>query len=151
MMKMTDKSLQIFKKKLDLVDLEKTLATFDQVEAPVTHNFSKGVYVRELFIPKDSIIIGKRHRYETCNIILKGDISIYMGEDLPVKRLKAPCIFNSEPGTKKMGYTHEDTIFCNVHPTDERDLDKIEEEFIITEEEYQTRYIEGETICLGEQ
>ena len=145
-----DKDLAIFAGQFTLEDLEKELLKFDQVEAPVTHNFADGVYVRELFIPKDSLIIGKRHRFETCNIVLKGEISIYMGPDLPVKRLKAPCIFNSQPGVKKMGYTHEDTIFLNVHPTEERDLDKIEEQFIISEEEYTKSLEEGQK-CLGEQ
>ena len=144
-----EKDLTIFKKQLSLVDLEKELLKLPQIEAPVTHNFADGVYIRELFIPKDSLIIGKRHRYETCNIVLKGDLSIYMGQDIPVKRIKAPCIFNSKPGTKKMAYTHEDTIFVNVHPTKETDLEKIENEFIISEEEFIV--LEGGQKCLGQQ
>ena len=141
--------LAIFKRKLDLIDLENAFSQLPQVETELKHNFSHGIYVRELFIPKDTIIIGKRHRYETCNIVLKGEISIYMGEDIPVKRLKAPCIFNSEPGVKKMGYTHEDTIFVNIHPTHERNVEKIEDEFIISEAEFMA--LEGGQQCLGAQ
>lgn len=147
--KIEEKELAIFKKQLSLVDLEKELLKLPQIDAPVTHNFADGIYVRELFIPKDSLIIGKRHRYETCNILLQGDLSIYMGPDIPVKRIKAPCIFNSKPGTKKMAYIHEDTIFVNVHPTKETDLEKIEDEFIISEEEFIT--LEGGQKCLGQQ
>ena len=148
------KDLTIFKKQLSLVDLEKELLKLPQIEAPVKHNFAEGVYIRELFIPKDSLIIGKRHRYETCNILLKGELSIYMGPDIPVKRMKAPCIFNSKPGTKKMAYSHEDTIFINVHPTNERDLEKIEDEFIISEAEFIKQQmikdaLEGDQKCLG--
>ena len=149
------KALTIFKKQLSLVDLEKELLKLPQVEAPVKHSFAPGVYIRELFIPKDSLIIGKRHRYETCNILLKGELSIYMGPGIPVKRIKAPCIFNSRPGTKKMGYSHEDSIFVNIHPTNETDLEKIEDEFIISEEEFQQQIIqgdsEGDQLCPGQQ
>ena len=108
-----------------------------QKEAPVFHNFSHGVYVRELHIPGDSWIMGKRHRYETCNILLKGKLSLYMGPGIPAKTIEAPLIFNSKPGTKKFAYAHKDTIFLNIHPTTETDIDKIEEEFIISEEEYE--------------
>jgi len=144
--------IELFKRKLSLVELENALRSFEQVDAPVTHNFADGVYVRELLIPKDSLIIGKRHRKETLNIVLKGCLSLYMGEDVPVKRIEAPAIFTSPPFSKKMVYTHEDTIFLNVHPTEERDLDEIERQFIITEEEYNLLLSgEGEKLCLGQQ
>lgn len=145
--------LTIFKKKLDLADLETEFLKLPdemQVETPLVHHFADGVYVRELLIPKGTIIIGKRHRFETCNILLQGKISLYMGENIPVKTLKAPAIFNSKPGTKKMGFTHEDTIFLNIHPTSEKDLDKIEEEFIIPEEEFVIEIERGEKQCLGQ-
>ncbi|KKL05212.1 hypothetical protein LCGC14_2608290, partial [marine sediment metagenome] len=99
----------------------------------------------------DTIIIGKRHRFETCNIVLQGKISIYMGEDIPVKTIEAPCIFNSQPGVKKMGYTHEDTIFLNIHPTSEKNLDKIEAEFIIPEDEFIIEIDKEGQKCLGSQ
>jgi len=120
-----------------LSDLEKEMLKYPQVETPVTHNFAPGVYVRELFIPKNSWIMGKRHRYETCNILMKGKLSLYMGKGVPAKIIEAPMIFNSVPGTKKFAYAHEDTIFLNVHPTCETDLEKIEQEFIISEEEFE--------------
>jgi hypothetical protein len=126
------------KKRPSLNDLEKWMLKFPQEEAPVTHNFAPGVYVRELFIPADSWIMGKRHRYETCNILLKGKLSLYMGPGKPVKTIKAPLIFNSKPGTKKFAYAHEDTIFLNIHPTEKTDVEKIEQEFIISEEEFET-------------
>ena len=127
----------MIKKEPSLKDVEDWMLEFPQVEAPVTHNFAEGVYVRELFIPADSWIMGKRHRYETCNILLKGKLSLYMGSGVPAKTIEAPLIFNSKPGTKKFAYAHEDTIFLNIHPTTETDVDKIEQEFIISEEEFE--------------
>ena len=110
-----------------------------------------GRNVREMFIPKGTIIIGKRHRYKTCNVLIQGEISVYMGEGIPTKRLKAPFVFYSAPRIRKLGYAHEDTIFCNIHPTKERDLDKIEAEFIVSEEEYQDQLEGGKILCLGQQ
>ncbi|MFP4086639.1 MAG: hypothetical protein ACLFUL_07585 [Desulfobacteraceae bacterium] len=78
-------------------------------------------------------------------MVLKGHISVFVAPGLPVKHLYAPDIFVSPPFSKKMGYAHEDTVFVNVHPTKETDLEKIESEFIIKEEEYENlRRIEME-------
>jgi len=142
--------MEIEKKEPSLIDLEEEMLKHPQVEAPVTHNFAPGVYVRELFIPKDSWIMGKRHRNETLNILLKGSLALYMGEGVPAKVIKAPLIFNSNPGAKKFAYALEDTIFLNVHPTEETDVEKIEESVIITEKEYEKLCYE-EKLCLGQQ
>ena len=115
-------------------------------EMPLTHHFADGVYVREVFLPKDIIVVGKRHRHETFNILLKGELSLYMGKGVPAIRVKAPMVFVSKPGARKIAYIHEDVVFMNVHPTNERDLDKIEEQFIIPE---QTTIKEEDTKCLG--
>jgi hypothetical protein len=145
--------MEIVKK--TLTDLETEMLKYPQVEAPLTHNFAEGVYVRELFIPKDTWIMGKRHRYETCNILLKGKLSLYMGKGVPAKVIEAPLIFNSKPGTKKFAYANEDTIFLNVHPTSETDVEKIEQEFIISEKEFneldfsEIKKIERGEKCLG--
>lgn len=104
------------------------------------HIFSGGVYIRQLIMPKDTIAIGKRHRYETCNILMKGEASVYMADDIPCKRVKAPFLFTSPPLIKKFVYFHEDSIFCNLHPTKETDLEKIEKEFIISEKEYLEKF-----------
>ena len=143
--------IDIFKDQLSLVALENELLNMEQVETTLEHSFSPGIYVRQLFIPAGALIIGKRHRYETCNMLLKGELSLYMGPNRPAKKISAPCVFNSKPLVKKMGYAHTDVIFANVHPTNETDLEKIEEEFIITEEEYDALEIEheGGQKCLG--
>jgi len=128
--------IEVFKGQLQLDNLAKEMARYDQVDCPVKHNFAPGIYVRELFIPEDTFIMGKRHRHETCNILLKGEMSLYMGPNIPAKKIFEPLIFNSKPFVKKLAYTHTDCIFLNIHPTDKKDLEKIEDEFIITDAEY---------------
>jgi len=128
--------VSLFEKAIDLADIEAEMRKHEEVDCPISHNFSPGVYVRTMFIPAGTLIMGKRHRHETCNILSQGEISIYMGKDTPAVRLVAPCIFNSMPGTKKLGFAHTDVIFSNVHPTNETDVEKIECEVIIPEQEY---------------
>jgi len=122
---------------LNVQDLGKFLETQEQVETPITHSIFGGIYTRAMFIPKDTLIIGKRHRNATCNMLIQGTISIYMGEDLPVRTLIGPCVFPSEPFSQKLGYAHTDVIFVTVHPTSETDVNKMEEILTIPEEEYE--------------
>lgn len=92
------------------------------------HHFTKGVYARELHIPKGSILVGKIHRYECINIMLSGDITVYSEDGN--KRINKPFISVSPPGTQRAGIVHEDTVWICIHGTNSTDLDIIEEEFI---------------------
>ena len=116
--------------------LERELGKLPQLELPLVHTFSGGVYIRELTIPKGAIIIGKRHRHETCNILMKGELELWVGEGLPTRRIKGPLLFTSPPLTKKAAVCIEEAVFMNIHPTEETDLEKIEAHFIIPEKEY---------------
>ena len=140
--------MNAIEKMTDLLRLEQAMLAREQVECPVDHHFSKGLYVRTMFAPAGTLIMGKRHRQETCNMLIQGNLLIYAGPDEPPILFKAPCVFNSLPGAKKLGYAVTDVIFSNIHPTEETDLEKIEAEFIITAGEYLEANVRAE-LCLG--
>ena len=117
-----------------------------QVEIPVRHYFSHGVYAREITIPKGTIVLGKIHKFSQLNICSKGDHSVLTENG--VIRVQAPFTIVSPPGTQRIGYAHEETVWTTIHGTDLTDVDKIEEYFIA--QNYQ-EYLEfcGEPLCLG--
>lgn len=100
------------------------------IELKITHHFSDGVYMRELFIPKGTCLTGKIHKTEHLNILSQGELSV-MTED-GVKRLKASMVIKSQPGIKRVGFAHEDSVWITVHhnPDDAQDIDQIEERLI---------------------
>jgi quercetin dioxygenase-like cupin family protein len=110
-------------------DVQNLMVKQEQVETPITNHFSPGVYAREMFIPKGTIVIGKIHKHENMSIMSKGELSI-ISIDGGVKRVKAPYTVVAPPGVKRMVYAHEDTVWTSIHGTHETDLAKIEEEFI---------------------
>lgn len=131
---------------------EEVLLAREQVEIPVRHYFSKGVYGREIFIPKGTILTGKIHKYSQLNVLVSGDLSV-LTED-GIKRVRPPFIIVSPAGTKRIAYAHENTIWLTVHGTNETDVEKIEQEFIAqSEQEYLNfcRLIEHKETksCLG--
>ena len=111
-----------------IMDLQEEILKYPQVEMPVTNHFSKDTYGRELFIPQGTLLVGKIHKYESLNILAQGDISL-LTED-GIKRVQAPYVVVSKPGTKRVGFAHTDCTWVTVHGTSETDVDKIEEEFI---------------------
>lgn len=113
--------------------MEKLMLQMEQVPIETTHHFAKGLYAREIFIPKGTTLTGKIHKTEHMNVISKGDISVMTDEG--IKRLKAPCTIISQPGTKRVGYAHEDTVWTTFHATDETDLVKLEEQLILPDYE----------------
>ncbi len=108
--------------------LETQMLEQPQVDTPVTHKFGPGIYMREIFIPKGTLIIGRYHKFEHMNIFLKGKMT-FLKDDGEKIELTAPLTMISNPG-QKLALTHEDCVWINVYATDETDIDKIEEKFL---------------------
>lgn len=104
--------------------VEKAMLNMDgQVELPVTHHFHGGVYIREVFIPAGTLVMGHAHKGETLNNMVMGKMLLATA-DGPVE-VTGPKTFVTPPG-RKIVYALEDTIFQNVFATDETDVEKIE-------------------------
>ena len=110
-----------------ITSFEGYLKTLPQEELPLIHHFSKGVYARELHIPKGCMLTGKIHKFENLNILSKGDISILSQDG--VMRVKAPFTVVSSPGVKRLAYAHEDCVWTTILGTDSKDHLQISEEF----------------------
>jgi hypothetical protein len=114
--------------KLELRDLilyfESQILKLPQTEIPVEHFFASGVYTRQATFAADTLAVGKIHKTRHTNVILKGKFKLITEDG--VKEVVGPCVFVSEPGTKKMAYFIEDTIWLNIHATSETDIEKIE-------------------------
>lgn len=129
-----------------ILALEEALKQLPPGYAPVTHHFCGGIYAREMLIPAGTMLTGKIHRYEHLNIMLYGDITVLTEGGM--KRLTGHNIIKSPAGMKRAGYAHADTVWITFHPTDETDLEKIEEQFI-AKDFSEFAQIEDDTLCLG--
>lgn len=113
-------------------ELEDIMRLAPQVDCPVTHHFSDGIYAREMLIPKGTVLTGKIHKYTNLNIMSKGELSVLT--ESGVVRVKAPFTIVSPAGTKRIAYAHEDTIWTTIHATEDTDLEKIEHHFVAQDE-----------------
>ena len=95
---------------------------------PVKHSFADGCYIREIFNPAGELLVTKIHKKEHPFFLMKGKMSILTEEG--VKHIEAPHHGITQPGTKRIIYTHEDCVFITVHATDKTDIEEIEKEVI---------------------
>lgn len=118
----------------DIEAREAELLHMPQVAVPLTHHFAPGVYLREVCMPAGSLIIGHEHRTAHLNTVLTGRATVMM--DGVVKEIVAPCTFLSAPGVRKVLFIHEEMRWQTIHPTDETDLNKLEDLLIVKSASY---------------
>ena len=103
-----------------------------EVEGGITleHVFTPGLYTREIFMPAGALVVSRIHLHEHPFIISQGKVSVYDGETIEVH--EAPYIGVTAPGTKRILYTHEDTVWATFHVTDKKTLDELDVNGVIT-------------------
>ena len=74
------------------------------------------------------VLTSKIHKTEHPYFVMKGDCSV-MTDD-KVIRIKAPYWGITKPGTKRILYMHEETVWITVHATKLKDPKEVEAEII---------------------
>ena len=128
-----------------IVALEREMLKCQQVHIEPVHYFAKGLYAREITIPKGCLLTGKIHLQEHITMVLSGDISV--NTDDGIRRIVAPAIFVTKPGMKRVGYAHEQTMFLTVHACELTDVEKIEDALVVdTFEQFERAIQDGAAI-----
>lgn len=132
-----------------IVNFEKGIKGIDGVQVgdnilcPLKHFFSDGLYVREIFIPKGTVLTGKIHKHAHPNFLVSGLVEI-ITEDGGKERLMGPQFIMSPAGTKRALHAATDVTWITVHhnPTNTEDLQELEEEIIAKSYEAYEKFIE---------
>lgn len=98
----------------------------DSEICPLKHSFTDGIYVREIFIPAGTYIVGKIHKHEHPNFLLSGEVDVVTEEGSV--RLKGPMSMISPAGTKRALHAITDLVWTTIHhnPTNTQDMEKLE-------------------------
>ena len=110
---------------------------------PMKHTFADGVYVREMFMKKDSAVIGAIHKHLHVWFLLTGHLVIAKEESK--EEYLAPCYVLAEPGSKRVIYAVEDSVFVNVHknPTNTQDILELEKNIVALNREDYEEYLKN--------
>lgn len=84
------------------------------------HTFTDGLYIRKMFLPKDTLFVTRVHKTNHPYFIMQGDVSVFL--DGEMVRIQAPFSGITKIGTRRALRTHEDTIWITVHVTEKTDI-----------------------------
>ena len=93
---------------------------------PLKHSFTPGMYIREIFMPAGTILTTQIHKTEHPFVISKGRCLVYLNHENGWKEFVAPHSGITYPGTRRILFILEDTIWTTFHPTELTDLLEIE-------------------------
>ncbi|CAB4168965.1 hypothetical protein UFOVP581_26 [uncultured Caudovirales phage] len=135
-------SNQELRAKDPLSHIESAMLDMPQVDASTSHYFGPSIYIREVTLPTGAFVVGHHHKTAHMNIMIKGVIDM-LYEDGTTEILRAPLVLESGPG-RKACYVIEECVWQNIHATEERNIDKLEE-MLLTKSEawtnHQQRYL----------
>ncbi len=128
----------------NILDLEQFISDLpgekiSQTEG-LTHHFAPGCYGRELFLPAGSMVVGKIHKHSHITVLLAGTCSFSTEHSKDV--LVGPAVLVSKAGEKRAVYAHTDARWLTIHPTQETELEKIEDEVIASSFEALDNFLE---------
>lgn len=132
--------------------LEKQILKMDGAEAgnnsfcPLEHQFSDGIYVRKIFIPKGTVMTGRIHKHEHPNFLMMGKVKVITERD-GGEILTGPLDMISPAGTKRVLLTLTDVVWITVHPNPENitNTDELEKMIAVDTYEELDRYLENKT------
>lgn len=104
------------------------LAKSDPQSLPLGHFFAPDVYLREIFMPAGCFVIGHEHITSHLNIMLTGAARVLM--DGKVHEIRAPFIFRSGAGVRKVLFILEDCRWATIHHTNDKDISVIEDKVV---------------------
>jgi quercetin dioxygenase-like cupin family protein len=119
-------STQVTKEQIER--LQSQMAAMPQAELVTEHSFSPGMYLRKVFRPAGTLIVGKVHKEPHFFLCAKGEIIAWTESGM--KHLYAGDVLESKLGTKRVTLAVTDAIGITIHRTDKTNLDEIETELI---------------------
>ncbi len=101
-----------------IIDLEgKIREELVPAEMPIRQMCSGGIYARELFIPKGTVLTGRMYLIDHIDFMVFGDMTVT--SDDGSKRISGYNILPGKAGKKRAGYAHEDTLWVTFCTTEE--------------------------------
>lgn len=118
---------------VNAIDIQDQVAQLPQVEIPIFHHFAPNIYMRQMEVVAGTLMVTKMHKTEHFLIVLKGSATILDSNGL--MHVQAPQIIKTQIGTKRVIYFHEDSTWLTTHPTNETDLNLIEDQLIVPDDQ----------------
>jgi hypothetical protein len=116
---------------------------------PLRQTIEGGLYTRQLFMPKGSVVVSMIHKQQHPSFLLKGKVS-YLDDEGNMVTASAPQVIFTQVGTQRVLYIHEDTDWCCVYKTDAKTFEEAEADVYTDDymELPQTVIMQKKELCL---
>lgn len=90
------------------------LENLPQVECPLVHRFTEGMYIREIFMPQGTLITSRIHLTNHPFTISKGRVKVSIDGGEWVE-YEAPYTGITKSGTRRILFIEEDCVWSTYH------------------------------------
>lgn len=105
------------REQLDRIEALMGSGNYQPAECPVTHRFTPGLYIREIFIPAGTLLVTGTHRQTHPFVVSIGVARVHSEAEGWVE-YAAPHTGITTAGTRRLLYAATDVIWTTFHPTD---------------------------------
>lgn len=105
---------ELKRKSGSVYELQLELLKHQQKECPLVHIFSPGLYIREIHMPTDTLIVSEKHITDHPFFVIKGKVLVRVNE-ADWELIEAPFEGITRAGTKRVLVIVEDCIWATVH------------------------------------
>jgi hypothetical protein len=98
--------------KLDFLQFQ--LGKLPQLDMPLTHRFTPGLYCREIVMPKCAIVISRVHKFEHPFVVSQGSVAVWCEND-GWQLIEAPHTGITKPGTRRILFIIEECRWTTFH------------------------------------
>lgn len=105
-------------------------AANNPVECPLIHRFTDKMYIREIFMPKGTLLTSRIHKFESPFVISQGKVAVSIDGGSWVV-YEAPYTGITKAETRRLLYIIEDTIWSTFHVNEdnEQDIETLEHRY----------------------
>lgn len=111
-----------------VTDLHNKMLGVFEIDTNIVHNFSDGLYAKQMTIPKGFVAGQHAHTFSHLSVLAKGKVLVKTDTDERV--YEAPACIEIKKQTNHMITALEDAVWFCIHATDETDVDRIDEVLI---------------------
>ena len=97
---------------------------------PLKHTFADGIYIRQMDMKAGSMVVGAIHNHLHVWFLLTGRLAVITEDS--IEEFISPCYVLATPGSKRVIYAIEESIFVNIHknPNNIKNIEELESEIV---------------------
>lgn len=120
-----------YHKAIDSLEDQMLASAEDMLDEDIVHSFTDKVYIRQMFAPAGAVVTTRIHKVQHPFMVMRGKVSVFNAKDGSITHIEAPYMGITEPGTRRVAFVHEDTLWVTFHVNEdnETNIERLEDRY----------------------